>query len=421
MEESSRIRVVVVDHTAFGRAALPPLIEVDPSLEVASLARDVEEGKRAILEQDPDVVVLALHSELEAGLGLLEWVVSQSLRPVIGLLPVDPDPDTQLRVLEAGAAYIIPWSLNHTPARLMAFQSLLASKLKAFGVARVPIPDLTAVEPDYPSLSLESELADDSIQEISSERLVPDITNLEDTEELLEEALEPLELEAARGRVPRSPLQRLGTGGLVYPKRETGARDPDRRAEVAVLGGGAGSPALFRRIVAQLPEELNLAILGVLRLPGELLPHYAERLQQVSRLPVSVAQEGDPVRPGHILLAPPRRNMGMVRTGRIPKALIRLMPPGTGISATPSMDVSLRASATIYGTGSVGIVLGGLSKDGASGLLAVRNNNGLTHMIDYKYAVAYNTNRLCYESGLIDEVSSPEGVVELLKRLGQRY
>lgn len=255
VEESSRIRVVIVDHTAFGRAALPPLIEVDPSLEVFALARDVEEGKRAILEHDPEVVVLALHSELEAGLGLLEWVVSQSMRPVIGLLPVDPDPDTQLRVLEAGAAYVIPWSLNHTPARLMAFQSLLASKLKAFGVARFPIADLTTEEPDYPHLSLEGELAEDSIQELTGEGPLPDLTNMEDTEELLEEALEPLDLENARGRVPRSPLQRLSSGGLVYPKREGSVRDLDRRAEVAVLGGGAGSPALFRRIVSSCPTS----------------------------------------------------------------------------------------------------------------------------------------------------------------------
>lgn len=433
MEDAFRIRVLVVDHSAFGRAALPLLIEADPSLEIAAMAATQEEGKQAVYHHDPDVVVLAMHTEPEEAFDFLIWLMAESPRPVLALLPADPDVDLQLRVLEAGAAYVTAWDLNNSPARLMAFQSLLAAKLKAFGASRPDVPDsagqldcwplpvhvryrlqtrgqLTA-DGEEPSAEALEAGAMPTFAELRPRRSPPSgglLTDREDTQELLEEAVEPLDLSALDDGLNRPPPESPISPAWV----------PGRKADVVVLGGGGGCVSVLRQILVGLPEGLQLAVLAVVRLPAHLMPHFARRLAADCALPVSIAQENDPVRPGHILLAPAGRNMGMVRTGRVPKALIRLMQPESGISATPALDVTLRASAAIYGNTAIGIVLGGLSRDGLAGLQALRSKEGMTHMLDYKHAVIANTNRLCYESGLVDDVSNVDGIIELLTQLG---
>lgn len=425
MQDAFRIRVVIIDHSAFGRAALPRLIEADPSLEIAAIARNADEGLQSIQQHDPDVVVLAMHSDFEESSSLLDWIMSESPRPVVALLPADPDPDLQLQVLEAGAAFVMAWSLNTAPARLMAFQSLLAAKLKAFGVSRAEIPERARNLPSWPPSPLAQDMDDSEQYAIedsrgSSQRSGKGVagdrsaTDNEDTQELLEESVVPLEQQTATGGAS------LYTASLMQGRRPNAASG-DAPIEVVVLGGGAGSPSLLRAILLGLPDDLNIAILAVLRLPPDLLPRYVHRLAEDCAIPVSIAQEGDPVRPGQILLAPAGKNMGMVRTGRVPKALIRLMQPEGGMSTTPSMDITLRACAAIYGPSALGVVLGGLSRDSMAGLQAIRSKGGKTHMIDYKHAVVCNTNRLCYDSGLVDDVSGPEGVAELLSRLGSRF
>lgn len=429
MEDAFRIRVVVIDHSAFGRAALPLLIEADPSLEVVAMAENLDAGKDAILTHDPDVVVLAMHSEAEEAFEMLGWIMTENPLPVLALLPPNPDINLQVQVLEAGAAYVTAWDLNHAPARLMAFQSLLAAKLKAFGACRPEIPESARQLECWPlpvhlryQYQQQAEVLEASQEDGSDLPVVPEtrprrssspttgglLTDREDTQELLAEAVEPLDLSALDDGLNRGPLESPISPAWV----------PGRKADVVVLGGGGGCVSALRQILVGLPEGLQLAVLAVVRLPPSLLPRFVDRLAEDCALPVSIAQEGDPVRPGHILLAPAGRNMGMVRTGRIPKALIRLMQPESGISATPALDVTLRAAAAIYGNTAIGIVLGGLSRDGLAGLQALRSKGGMTHMLDYKHAVIANTNRLCYEAGLVDDVSGVDSIIELLSQLG---
>lgn len=399
VDDTSRIRVAVVDGTAFGRAALPRLIEADPLLEVVAIVRSADEAVLAVEAHEPDVLVAGMHHDPEDILALLRWNMGALPRPVLVLLPADPEPELVVQVLEAGAAYSMPWDLSHSPARLIAFQTMMAARLKALGAGHPDVPPAARNLPLYP---------------LSPQGSASSASDNEDTQELLEEAVEPLD---AQGRgAPRASRQAAGASR----KGRMAVISGDKKAEVVVLGGGSGSPALARHILSHLPSDVQLGFLLVLRLPPALVQLYADRLAAECALPVSVAQENDPVRPGQILISPPGKNLGLVRTGRFPKALVRLLPPESGIAATPSMDVTLRAAATIYGPTAVGLYLSGLSRDGLQGFQTLRARGGHTHILDYKHALVGNTNRLLYEASAVDEVIDPVGAVTLLTRLGLR-
>jgi two-component system chemotaxis response regulator CheB len=395
---------MVVDPSAFARAALPRLIEADPQLEVVGVARDIEEAFPQLESHDPDVVLMALASDAGSAIPGLERMLEHSPRPVVMLMAPGAAPADQLRALEAGAITEVAWEVLDDAARLMAFQSLLVSKLKALGSARGR-PNEPAAAPKLAGVRRGRD--EGSSQDATAERTV---------EVLREEAGN---VEAHR---PRSPLALSQSSGLIQPRRilSGAGQDPDRRAEVAVLGAGAGGVAALRRIVTQLPPNLNIALIALIRLPAELLPAYAEQLARDAAIRVAVALEGDPIRPGMLLLAPVGTNLGMVRTGRVPKALVRLVQPEPGASTVPSIDVTLRACAAIYGANTVGIVLSGLGRDGVAGLQAVKAKGGITATLDHRSAIVAATNQMCQDAGVVDEVLDPTGIVAMITRLGLR-
>jgi len=186
-----------------------------------------------------------------------------------------------------------------------------------------------------------------------------------------------------------------------------------------VLGVGMGGIGLLRRVVTRLPANLNLALLAITRLPPDLLLPFAQRLARDCAFPVAVAREGDAMRPGVLLLAPAGTNLGMVRTGRVPRALVRLTPPEIGIAQIPSFDVTLRACATIYGPAAAGLILCGLSRDGVEGFQALRARGGLTGLLALTHAAVGNLNRACLEAEVVDEVLEPDGLVERITSLGR--
>lgn len=402
MEEGARFKVYVVDQSAFARVALPRLIEADPQLEVCGVAANEEEAFEEMVAADADVVVLHLAAAPDHGIALIREVMFRGERPILLLLSHELSESAHLAALEAGAVLGIPWELDPTPSRLLAFQTLLTSKLKAFAAARAAAEEV-AFEGETAEQALEVEAGEKEADFKRPKKRGRKATKDRPTGQ------------------PRDPLALAETDALILPDRDppTPADDLDRRAEVVVLGSGAGGMAAFREIVRHLPAELNTALLGVMRMPDHLLRPFADRLSTESALKVVVAREGDPVKPGMLMMTPADSNLGLVRTGRIPKALVRLVKPEPGIAKVPSIDSTCRACAAIYGAGAAAVVISGLSQDGVDGLRQVQARGGITAALELTETVVPNTNRLCVEAGVTDQVLSTQEVVTMLIRLGQ--
>jgi two-component system chemotaxis response regulator CheB len=150
------------------------------------------------------------------------------------------------------------------------------------------------------------------------------------------------------------------------------ARDVTERRLTRVIGVGAsagGVDALIR-VLRVLPDDLPAAICIVLHVPATGRSLLAPILDRRTELSVSVPSDGEPLRPGHVYVAPPDRHLtvaaGRLELGRGPKE--------NGVR--PAVDPMLRSLAAAYGEHAVAVILSGALGDGSLGAVAVKQAGG---------------------------------------------
>jgi two-component system chemotaxis response regulator CheB len=179
---------------------------------------------------------------------------------------------------------------------------------------------------------------------------------------------------ASRVRVithPRARLRERGLGGT-RPER---AADPSaaRRPPLVVVGASTGGPPALAALLGALPADLPAPVLVVQHMAEGFVEGLAGWLDSVVALPVSVALNGDRLRPGHIVLAPSDGNL-VVENG----LRVSIEEPLSHQFHVPSIDVTFRSVAEVCRERAVGVLLTGMGRDGAAGMLALRRVGAFT-------------------------------------------
>ena len=124
---------------------------------------------------------------------------------------------------------------------------------------------------------------------------------------------------AQRQRTVQTLLDTLRTMAEVRVVRRWGQqRPPSRVAErgkprprLVLIGGSTGAPTALKEILAELPDAFPLPIVVVQHMSAGFLPAFAQWLQNASGFPVTIARDGEPLRPGQAYLAPDGRQRGI--------------------------------------------------------------------------------------------------------------
>jgi two-component system chemotaxis response regulator CheB len=137
-----------------------------------------------------------------------------------------------------------------------------------------------------------------------------------------------------------------------------------------VIGASAGGVEPLRTIVAGLPRDLPAAVGVVLHVSPNVKSRLPAILTRAGLLQASRAEDGEPLQPGHIYVAPPDRHL-LIRDGRC--AVVR--GPREN-NARPAIDPLFRSAASSYGSRAVAVVLSGSLGDGSAGADAVSRVGG---------------------------------------------
>ncbi len=159
---------------------------------------------------------------------------------------------------------------------------------------------------------------------------------------------------------------------MIGPERVVLGGEPGARtsgAALVAMGGSAGALEAARTILAELPPELDAAVVIVQHRARES-DALADVLQLSSRLPVAEAEDKDPVEPGHVYLAPADYHL-LVEPGHF-----ALSTDEPVLFSRPSIDVLLESVADAYGPHALGVVLTGANRDGAQGLRRIVDHGG---------------------------------------------
>lgn len=153
--------------------------------------------------------------------------------------------------------------------------------------------------------------------------------------------------------------------------------------DVVVVGASAGGVAALRRLLASLPAHFPLPVLVVLHLPADRPSQLAQVLAPECALPVAEAEDKQPLRLAHVVIAPP--DYHLLVEDRHSLALSMDAPV---LFSRPAIDPLFESAADVFGPRTLAILLTGASADGTAGVAAVRRAGGVAWVQDPADAVA---------------------------------
>jgi two-component system chemotaxis response regulator CheB len=174
------------------------------------------------------------------------------------------------------------------------------------------------------------------------------------------------------------------------------------RIDVVGIGVSTGGPNSLAEVIPLLPADLRVPVLLVQHMPPLFTASLAEHLATRSKVGVSEAREGEPVRPGHVYIAPGGKHMVLRRLAE-GQPIIGLNENPPENSCRPSVDVLFRSLAAQYDGNILAVIMTGMGSDGCEGVRALKRKgcHCLTQTEDS--CVVYGMPLAVDEAGLSDE------------------
>jgi two-component system chemotaxis response regulator CheB len=187
------------------------------------------------------------------------------------------------------------------------------------------------------------------------------------------------------------------------------ARNPLR---VVAIGASTGGPPAINTILSGLHPDFPLPLLIVQHMAPGFIAGFAQWLSLTSRLPVSLASQGELLLPGHAYIAPEGFHLEVEGGGRI--ALTRGDPENGQL---PSVSPLFRSVAAVFGRNAVGILLTGMGDDGARELKLMKNRGAMTIAQDRESSVIFGMPGEAEKIGAATYFFPPGRIVEYLNSI----
>jgi two-component system chemotaxis response regulator CheB len=165
-----------------------------------------------------------------------------------------------------------------------------------------------------------------------------------------------------------------------------------------------------------LPENLNVPILVVQHMPPMFTQSLAKSLDAKCRLTVKEAENGEPLVPNTVFIAPGGKQMKIIAgaDGRTRNIRITDDPPEN--SCKPSVDYLFRSIAEHYVGRATGVIMTGMGSDGTKGLQHMKKNGSIVIAQDKDSCTVYGMPKEPIESGLADVIAPLEKIADEITR-----
>ncbi|MFG6158705.1 chemotaxis response regulator protein-glutamate methylesterase [Halomonas sp. 1390] len=184
--------------------------------------------------------------------------------------------------------------------------------------------------------------------------------------------------------------------------------------KLIIIGASTGGTEAIRQVLEPLPAN-SPAILITQHMPGGFTRSFAERLDRLCQISVKEAVDGERILPGHAYIAPGDAHLKLARSGANYVARLDDGPPVN--RHRPSVDVLFHSAAGQAGRNAIGVLLTGMGKDGAAGLLEMRQAGAATLAQDEASCVVYGMPREAVALGAAAEVLPLEEIAPRLLSL----
>jgi two-component system chemotaxis response regulator CheB len=326
--KKNKIKVLIVDDSAVVRQALQSILSSDEQIEVLGTAADPFFAAKKIAKDLPDVITLDIEMPRMNGLTFLRKLMAQHPVPVVVISSLTENgTETALKALEYGAVEIVTKPQMHTREFIEESKIRICDAVKAASKARISRKSINKSSVVEPKLSADAVL------------------------------------------LPFHKHSMIKTTDIV----------------VAVGASTGGTDALQVLLQAIPPDVPGIVI--VQHMPENFTRSFANRLNEICRINVKEAENGDSVTRGKALIAPGNKHMLLKRSGA--HYYVEIQEGPLVNRHRPSVDVLFRSTAKYAGSNAVGIIMTGMGDDGARGLLEMKEAGAKTIAQDEKSCVVF--------------------------------
>jgi two-component system, chemotaxis family, protein-glutamate methylesterase/glutaminase len=167
---------------------------------------------------------------------------------------------------------------------------------------------------------------------------------------------------------------------------------------IVAIGASTGGVGAISQILSALPADAP-AIVIAQHMPPMFTQQFARRLDTQCSIAVTEASDGQTILPGHAYIAPGDRHLEVSRSGA--SFFCRLRGDGLVNGHMPSVDVLFESVAKAAGPNALGMLLTGMGRDGAQGLLSMRNAGAMTVCQDEATSLIYGMPAAAMQIGAV--------------------
>jgi two-component system chemotaxis response regulator CheB len=348
VSDSDKIKVLIVDDSLVVRRMLSRILSADPMINVVGTAEDPYDAEGKILELNPDVLTLDIEMPKMDGLTFLKILMEKRPMPVIVMSSLS----------QAGSSYAID-ALQYGAVEVLA---------KPYG--------------PYSVGSVGAQLVDKVKAASASRRRIG----------LLKDAYVSAK---AHPTPPKTkPVPTPPAAGGAQPIRF-------HPRQLVALGASTGGTEALKEVLVALPADMP-PIVVVQHIPPYFSKAFADRLNGICQLTVKEAEEGDEAKQGTCLIAPGDFHMVVNWTA---KGYIVSLKKGPQVwHQRPAVDILFKTAAEAAGKYCTAALFTGMGRDGAEGLLAIKNKGAMTFAQDEASCVVYGMPKAAVELGAAQKV-----------------
>lgn len=349
--------VLIIDDSAVVRQTLSEIINSDPKLEVMGTATDPYYAADKIKKEAPDVITLDIEMPRMDGLTFLKKVMSQHPMPVVVISSLTAEgTDTALKAMEFGAVDIITKPNMDTRTFIRESKIRICDAVKA--------------------------AANASIKKLQK-RFLRDMT-----------------------------VQPKYSADAVLSQKKPKSMTETTEVVVAI-GASTGGTEAIKDILVQLPHDTP-GIVVVQHMPEYFTSSYAQRLDELSKITVKEAQHNDTIIRGQALIAPGNYHTMVKRSGA--RYYVEVKSGQLVNRHRPSVDVLFRSTSRYAGKNALGIILTGMSDDGAKGLMEMKEAGASTVAQSEESCVVFGMPKVAINTGAANKVFNLREISEYISK-----
>lgn len=364
---AEEIQVLVVDDSALMRNLITRMVEDTPGLTVVDKAMNGQFALQKIPRVNPDVICLDLEMPEMNGIEFLKERKKQGITiPVVILSSIAAKgAEITMEALSLGASDFVQKPSGSISEDIHIVKETLVEKLLGYGGAYRKTQGKKVLAPeeykDQKEANKDKKVSNDVVSHFHN-------------------------LLSSTPVAPAMPPARL--------------RNP-AKTEIIAIGISTGGPDALRVVFSKLDPDLLVPIVVVQHMPQGFTAEFAKSLDRICPLEVKEAADGDPIKPGRILIAQGNKHLEVEKKGNVAVARLSDSPLVSG--HRPSADVLFASVAMGYQNHVLGVIMTGMGRDGAQHLGTIYREGGMTLGQDEPSSIVYGMPRVAYELGHVME------------------